>query len=87
MENFTAPLIAIAGGILGLAIVATIVSKNAATSNVINAGAGALSSVIRAAVSPVSTAGTNGNLGNNTFSTPIQAGNIVGAALAGLQGQ
>lgn len=44
----------IVAALIGLAIVAVIVSKNANTSSVVSAGGTALSSVIQAAVSPVS---------------------------------
>ena len=71
--------VGVIGGLIGLAIVAVIVSKNAATSSVIRSAGGALSSVIGAAVSPVS---------GNTFGTAATGalggfnalGNIASAA-------
>lgn len=51
-------IIATIAGIIGLAIVAVIVSKQAQTPQVISAGGSALASVIGAAVSPV-TGSTN----------------------------
>jgi hypothetical protein len=51
----------ILAAIIGLAIVAVIVSNNANTSNVINAGGTAFSGLITAAVSPVSGAGASAN--------------------------
>jgi hypothetical protein len=49
--------IGIVSGIIGLAIVAVIVSRNAQTSNVLQATGSALATVIGAAVSPVSNNG------------------------------
>jgi hypothetical protein len=54
MSGIGPGIIAVITGIIGLAIVAVVVSKNAQTSSVIGAGGSALSSVIGAAVSPVS---------------------------------
>jgi hypothetical protein len=51
-------IVAAVAGIIGLAIVAVIVSKQAQTPQVVQAGGSALSSVISAAVSPV-TGSTN----------------------------
>jgi hypothetical protein len=52
------PIIAIVTGIIGLAIVAVIVSKNAQTPTVITSFGTALSGIIGAAVSPVTSSGT-----------------------------
>lgn len=57
--DFTPALVAVIASIIGLAIVAVVVSKNAQTSSVIQAGASGLASIIGAAVSPVS--GSTGN--------------------------
>lgn len=51
---------AIIASIIGLAIIAVIVSKNANTSSVINAGGSALGNVISAAVSPVAGGSSTG---------------------------
>jgi hypothetical protein len=59
MNSIGPGIIAIVTGIIGLAIVAVVVSQNANTSSVIGASGSALSSVIGAAVSPVA--------GNNTL--------------------
>jgi hypothetical protein len=48
---------AIVAGILGVAIVAVLVSKNSQTGSVLTSGGTALSSVIQAAVAPVSGTG------------------------------
>ena len=53
MEKGFSGIIAIATAIVGLALVAVILSNNAQTSNVIKSAGGALSSVIKAAVAPV----------------------------------
>lgn len=60
--------LAIFSAIIGLAILSVIVSRRSQAPQVIQASASALSNVIRAAVDPVATAATNGNLGNNTWS-------------------
>lgn len=59
MGNIGPTFIAVLGSIIGLAIVAVVVSKNANTQNVIQSGGTALSQIIGAAVGPVSTASTN----------------------------
>lgn len=53
MQNIGSNLIAVATAIIGLAILAVLVSKNANTANVITATANALASNITAAASPV----------------------------------
>lgn len=57
MGNIGPGIIAIVTGIIGLAIVAVVVSQRANTSTVIGSAGSALSSVIAAAVSPVSGGG------------------------------
>jgi hypothetical protein len=59
MQGIGPGIIAIVAGIIGLAIVAVIVSKNAQTGTVIQSAGTALSSVIGAAVKPVSDASSN----------------------------
>lgn len=56
------------GLIVGLAIVSVVLSKNAQTPQVLQAGGSAFSSIIGAAVQPVSGATTNtfGSVGQNT---------------------
>lgn len=54
-------LAAIIGGVITIAIVAVIVSKNAQTSQVLTGAGSALSSVIGAAVGPVSGSNTTGS--------------------------
>jgi hypothetical protein len=66
MSDAGATIVAVLAALVGLAIVAVIVSKNAQTPQVIQAGGSALASVIGAAVAPVS---------NNNFGT---AGNVGG---------
>jgi hypothetical protein len=51
-------VVAVIAGVIGLAMVAVVVSKNAQTSSVITGAGTALSSVIAAAVAPVSNSGT-----------------------------
>jgi len=66
-------LLAIASAIIGLAILSVIISRQSQTPDVIAAGSNALSKVIRAAVNPVATSATNGNLGANTFASPQES--------------
>jgi hypothetical protein len=57
MSNFGPTLIAVLGGIIGLAIVAVLVSKKAQTSQVLQGAGSALAGVIGAAVGPVTSGG------------------------------
>ena len=54
MNSAVTALTAIATAIVGVAIVAVIVGKNANTANVITAGGNAFASALKAAVAPVS---------------------------------
>jgi len=58
MDKVGPTLIAIVTGVIGLAIVAVIVSQRAQTSTVISSSGSALSSIIGAAVAPLGS-GTN----------------------------
>lgn len=58
-QGATAGVVAVIGGIITLAIIAVVVSKQAQTPQVIQAGGSALASVIGAAVAPVSGGGSN----------------------------
>lgn len=70
MREWAGTITTIVGAIIGLAILSVIVSKRSQAPDVIQASASALSSVISAAVNPVTTAATNSNPGANTFSSP-----------------
>jgi hypothetical protein len=59
MGNIGPAFVAIVMGVIGLAIVAVLVSQKASTSSVIQAGGSALSGIIGAAVGPVSGSGSN----------------------------
>ena len=61
MDKFLSTIAYIVGGAFVVAIVATVLSKNAQTTSVIQASATGLASVIQAAVAPVS--GGTGTLG------------------------
>jgi len=89
---------AVVAGILGIAIVAVIVGRNAQTANVITSGGSALSSVIGAAVAPVS-AGSSTTLPSspslamglptNGTSNPLGAANTIagiGSTINGVTG-
>lgn len=49
--------VAVIMAIIGVAIVAVLVSKNANTGNVLTAGGGAFSNILKTALAPVSTSG------------------------------
>ena len=68
MHEFGAGIVAVITGIIGLAMVAVILSSKANTQNVISSSGTALSSIIGAAVNPV----TGG--GSTYGSAPAQAG-------------
>jgi preprotein translocase subunit SecD len=63
MKKIGPGIVSAIAGIIGLAIVAVIVSKNAQTAGVITGAGTALSSVISAAVSPVSAGGNTNQFG------------------------
>ena len=60
MSQIGPAAVAIVSGIIGLAIIAVLVSTNAQTGTVISQTGGALSSIINAAVSPVAGSSSNG---------------------------
>jgi len=72
MNDLGGAALAIVGGVITLAIVSVLVSRNAQTGSVISSAGGALSSVIGAAVAPVSgTGGILGNIGLNNQTLPL----------------
>ena len=71
MNSIGPTLFTVVGGILTLAMVAVAVSKNAQTSSVIQGAGTALSSVIGAAVAPVTGSSTN------TFGTTTATGGVT----------
>lgn len=81
-------LLAIFGGVVTIAIISVIISKKSQTPAVLQAASSALANVVAAAVKPVNTATTNGNLGNNPFTTPNvsplsgQPGNAAGLGIS-----
>lgn len=64
MNSTVSAVVTIATAIVGLAILAVLVSKNANTSGVIGAAGDAFSRSIGAAVSPITGAGFGGGFGN-----------------------
>ena len=66
MNSIGPTLITVVGGILTLAMVAVVVSQNANTQNVLTGAGTALSTIIGAAVAPVSGSGTGGTFGSTT---------------------
>jgi hypothetical protein len=59
-DQLIASVVTVATAIVGLAIIAVLVSKNAQTGTVIQAGGSAFSQALTAAVSPVSGSGISG---------------------------
>ncbi len=70
MDRIGQVILAIFGGVITLSIVSVIVSKSSQSPQVLQASSSALANVVAAAVNPVNTAATNGNLGLTAFSTP-----------------
>ena len=68
-------LLAIVGGVLGLAIISVLVSPKAQTSSVLTASGGALSTVIGAAVSPV-TGQSTGASASSMFGSGVDLSNL-----------
>lgn len=65
-DRLISSLATIATGIIGLAIIAVLVSRNAKTSQVIGAGGSAFSGALEAAEAPVSGLNVAGTYNNNT---------------------
>jgi PRD1 phage membrane DNA delivery len=77
MNAFTEGLVSIALAIVGLAVVATLVSKNANTSAVIQSGAGGFAESLGAATAPVT-----GHFANPSFPSSfgsVDLGNLMGS--------
>lgn len=66
MGEYITPLVTVLMGIIGVAIIATLVSNRANTANVITAGGNAFSGSLAVALSPV-TGGGFGNYTNTRF--------------------
>jgi PRD1 phage membrane DNA delivery len=71
MQSIGPTFVIVCGGIITLAMVAVVVSKNAQTSTVISGAGTALSSIIGAAVAPVS------GSSSNTFGTTTPTGGVT----------
>jgi hypothetical protein len=59
MGQIAPAVVAVIAGVIGLAIVAVVVSKNAQTPTVVSSAGAALAQIIGAAVSPVAGSSTN----------------------------
>lgn len=70
MNNAIPAVLAIITGIIGIAIIAVIVSRNSQTPSVLQSAGQALASVISAAVSPVTGSGGGGAFGNTGTGLP-----------------
>lgn len=77
MNNAVSATLAIVGGIITLAIVSVLVSRNAQTPQVFSAAGGALSNVIGAAVSPVTGAGVSGGSSSFGAFSPASLGGLI----------
>ena len=65
MNNFWEGIVAIATAIVGVALLAVLVSRNAQTPQVISASGTAFANALGAAVSPIT--GGRGSIGNETI--------------------
>lgn len=76
MSNISEPVVTVLAGLIGLAMVAVLVSNKANTGNVIGAIGGAFSNAVSAAVSPVTgnSAAPNVNAGLSTNGFNVGAG-------------
>jgi hypothetical protein len=72
MDSVEKIVFAIFGGIITLAIVSTFVGRNSKGPEVIQASGSFLANIVAAAVAPINTAATNGNLGANPFTNPAR---------------
>lgn len=70
MSKAASTLVGIFGAIITLAIISVIISRKSRAPEAIQAISSGMANVVRAAVAPVNTSMTNGNLGANTFTTP-----------------
>ena len=70
MSTLEKIIFAIFGGIVTVAIVSVIVGGKSRAPEAIQATGSFVANIVAAAVSPVNTAATNGNLGANTFTNP-----------------
>jgi hypothetical protein len=75
MNSTVSAAVAVIGGIVGLAIVAVLVSQKAQTSGVIQAAGSALSGIIGAAVGPITGSTASSTLGNPLG---LGSGNLFG---------
>lgn len=64
MNDFVGPIVTVLTAIVGVAILAVLVSRNSNTAGVIKAGSGGFSSMLGTALSPV-TGGTGFSMTNN----------------------
>lgn len=77
MNDFLTVIVAVVSGVIGLAILSVILGKNSNTAGVLTSGGSALSSVIQAAVSPVSSSYGSGNLGASSFTSAGALGGLL----------
>jgi len=71
MDELGKIILTLFGGVITVAIVASIVSKKSQAPQFIQAAGSALANVVAAAVQPIQNPSPHGNLGTNAFSTMI----------------
>jgi hypothetical protein len=87
VDNLASSLLSIFGGIITLALVAVVVSRNARSADAIHAAGSALSNVVGAAVAPLNDTNKSVNLGLNSFTAPAIGGNTKSGAFYNLFGE
>lgn len=71
-ESLVTSIVTVLMAIIGVAIIAVLVSRNANTTGVINAGSNAFSGILGTALSPVAGgSGFTGNLGGLNLNIPM----------------
>lgn len=82
------PIVTIIAGVIGVAIIAVLVSQRAQTANVFAAAGGAFSNILSTAVSPVTGNAATPNVnagGNNNGLGGLSGGNLLSGVNFGLQ--
>lgn len=70
-DHAVTAIIAILTGAIGLAVIATLVSNQANTANVLNAGGQSFANILKAATGPVTGGGGLGSSLNNSLSNIV----------------
>jgi hypothetical protein len=78
MSSLVNSIVVILTAVVGLATLSVVLSKNAQTTQVIQAGGNAFSAILNAAVQPVTGNGLNLSSFNSNASTVLNTANYVG---------